>query len=321
MGAGGGEELLPERQEGHVTLSGQVNGAQGDSSKLQQYEEIPEGVLVPCAAYGWRTRTTSSTPRAIDARLRRPVRSASSSARRAGSSSTSAGTRTPTGSPTRPGRPTPRPLRQHGVLPRPDGMRLALQNVYVPWVPPTATNPVGRRLGPGQPDRPRLLRRRACVNASLPTFDLRYVRKTGRAGSTIPVGKSLVFNASYSRETRDGNKNTTFYGGPDYEVATPIDYKTDDFRFGGEFAKGRFFANVTADFNKFTNEVPYAEIDNPERLAAGRTPTTRRATVYNDVDLFRLWLPPDNEAYRSTSPAASPCRRATRSPPRSPPAR
>ena len=113
------------------------------------------------------------------------------------------------------------------------------------------------------------------------------------------MGKNFVLNASYSHETRDGNKNTTFYGGPNYEVATPIDYTTDDFRFGGDYAKGRLFANVTADFSKFTNEVLYAEIDNPERLQLnnpnfpnGRGRSTTTSTF------FRLWLPPDNKAYQ-----------------------
>ena len=106
------------------------------------------------------------------------------------------------------------------------------------------------------------------MNGSQP-IDVRYVRKTGKGGLTIPVGKSLNLNVTYSRELRDGNKNTTFYGGPDYEVATPIKYKTDNFRVSGDFAKGRFFANAALNFNKFTNDLLYAEIDNPERLADG----------------------------------------------------
>ena len=111
------------------------------------------------------------------------------------------------------------------------------------------------------------------------------------------MGESLVFNVSYARETRNGNKNTTFYGGPNYEVATPIDYTTDNFRFGGEYAKGRFFANAAADFSNFTNDVQYAEIDNPERLQLKNPNFPTARTVYNDAAAFRLWLPPDNKAY------------------------
>ena len=168
-------------------------------------------------------------------------------------------------------------------------MRLALQNVYTPWVTPTASNPVGRRQAPRQPDRPRLLRRGATSSTRASrTFDLRYVRKTGKAGIERPGGEaSSSFDASYSRETRNGNKNTTFYGGPDYEVATPIDYTTDDFRFGGELRQGRASSpSASVDFNKFRNDVPFAEIDNPERLEM-HNPTNGR-TVYQR----RRLLPP-----------------------------
>ena len=50
-------------KKGTITLSGQSNSAQGDSSKLEQFEEIPNGFLVPCAAaalvrtaYSWGAR-------------------------------------------------------------------------------------------------------------------------------------------------------------------------------------------------------------------------------------------------------------------------
>ena len=104
------------------------------------------------------------------------------------------------------------------------------------------SNPSGAGTAPANPTVPGFYAVENYVNTSLPTFDLRYVRKTGRAGFSVPVGEAFVFDASYSHETRNGNKNTTFYGGPDYEVATPIDFMTDNFRFGGEYAKGRFFA-------------------------------------------------------------------------------
>ena len=54
-------------KKGTITLSGQVNSAQGDSSKLEQYEEIPEGFLVPCAAYGWSNQDYFLDAKAIDA--------------------------------------------------------------------------------------------------------------------------------------------------------------------------------------------------------------------------------------------------------------
>ena len=135
------------------------------------------------------------------------------------------------------------------------------------------------------------------------------------------MGESFVFNASYSHETRDGNKNTTFYGGPDYEVATPIDFMTDNFRFGGEYAKGRFFANASADFSKFTNEVPYVEIDNPERLQL-KNPNLPARERLNDAAFFRLWHAPGQQGLqRRLHRRRTRCRSGTRSRPRCPPAR
>ena len=138
------------------------------------------------------------------------------------------------------------------------------------------------------------------------------MRKTGRAGISVPVGEAFVFDASYSRETRNGNKNTTFYGGPDYEVATPIDFVTDNFRFGGEFAKGRFFLSASVDFSKFKNDVPFVEIDNPERLEMAN-PTNGRASSTTPPS-SASGCPRTTRPTRPTSPAASRCPRGTRSP-------
>jgi len=115
-------------------------------------------------------------------------------------------------------------------------------------------------------------------------------------GLTLPLGEKLSFSLTYSREQRDGNKNTTFYGGPSYEVATPIAFRTHNVLAAAEFSDGRWFGNASVNFSKFQNEVPYAEIDNPERLEMVN-PASGSRTVYNDAATFRLWLPPDNKAY------------------------
>jgi hypothetical protein len=281
-------------KKGTFTLSGQLNDAQGDSSKLEQYEEIPQGVLVPCAAYTWSNETYFFDAKAIDigyddqyigglfGKKGGFLLDVSWDQNPNWQSNTAR---------------TPYTETSAGIFTVPDSMRLALQNVYVPWVTPTTSNPVGIGTAPANPTVPGFYAVEDYVNLGLPTFDLRYVRKTGRAGFEVPVGQNLVLNASYAREQRDGNKNTTFYGGPDYEVATPIDYVTDNFRFGGDFAKGRFFFGASVDFSQFTNEVPFVEIDNPERLQMNN-PTNGRAVV-NDVEYFRLWMYPDNEAWQA----------------------
>ena len=280
--------------KGRLTLSGQLNSAQGDSSKLEQYEEIPEGVLVPCAAYTWSNEKYFFDAKTIDIgyddQFLGGVFGQKDGFRLNLTWNQNPNWQSNTAR-------TPFSETSPGVFHAPDAMRLALQNRYVPWVTPTAANPVGTGSAPANPNAPGFYAVENYVNLGLPTFDLRYVRKTGRAGFTVPVGQNLVFDASYARETRDGNKNTTFYGGPNYEVGTPIDYVTDNFRFAGDFAKDRYFFSASVDFSDFKNEVPFVEIDNPERLELNN-PTNGRAVV-NDVAFFRLWMPPDNQAYQA----------------------
>jgi len=281
-------------KKGTITLSGQTNDAEGDSSKLEEYEEIPQGILVPCAAYGW-----SNENYFFDAKTTKPFYDDQYFGVTTGKKGGFQLDLTWDQNPNWKSNTARTPYRETspGVFDIPDATRLALQNVYVPWVPATATNPVGTGTAPANPTVPGFYAVEDYVNTSLPTFDLRYVRKTGRAGISVPVGEAFVFDATYSHETRSGNKNTTFYGGPDYEVATPIDFVTDNFRFGGELAKGRFFLSASVDFSNFKNEVPFVEIDNPERLEMAN-PTNGRAIV-NDAAFFRLWMPPDNDAYQA----------------------
>jgi hypothetical protein len=282
---------------GSLTLSAQGGDGFLDSSKLQQFETFPKGVFVPCAYFSWK----NDKDYFLDVRgtkLGLDDQSASLVGGKKGGFKLKLGwdqnpnwmsntAQTPF-SETRSG--------QTAFFHVPDGMRLALQNVYTPWVTPTANNPSGVGGAPANPTVPGFYAVEPWVTGA-PPIDLRFERKTGRAGFDVPVGESLVLSASYAHETRSGNKNATFYGGPNYEVATPIDYTTDNFRFGGEYAKGRFFANAAADFSNFTNDIQYAVIDNPERLQLTNPGFPNARPVYNDVAAFRLWLPPDNKAY------------------------
>ncbi len=281
-------------KKGTLTLSGQANSAQGDSSKLEQYEEIPKGVLVPCAAYSWSNEKYFFDAKTIDVGYD-DMFLGGLFGRKGGFLLDVSWDQNPNWQTN-----TARSLyteTARGVFDFPDSVRLALQNVYVPWVPPTSSNPVGTGSGPANPTVPGFYAVENYVHSSLPRFDVRYVRKTGRAGFTYPVGESLVFDASYARETRDGNKNTMFQGGPSYEAATPIDYVTDNFRFAGDFARGRFFASASVDFSQFKNDVPFVELDNPERLELANPANGR--PVVNDATTFRLWMPPDNDAWQA----------------------
>jgi hypothetical protein len=174
-------------------------------------------------------------------------------------------------------------------------MRLALQNVYVPWIAGSSSNPIGTGSAPANPTVPGYFAVEPWVAESQP-IDLRYLRRTGSAGFEFASGESWNFKLGYAKEMRAGNQNTTFSaGGYNMELATPIDYVTHGMRAEAEYVKGRFVGAASADFSKFLNQQPYAIVDNAQRLELF-SPITR-LPVYNDVQTYRLWLPPDNQAY------------------------
>jgi MtrB/PioB family decaheme-associated outer membrane protein len=280
---------------GSLTLAGQAASGLEDSSKLQQFETIPKGVFVPCATFSW----TNDKSYFVDVRgtkLGLDDQFASIFAGKKGGTVLSfVWNQNPNWMSNTAQTPYSTTIAGNTAhLHVPDGMRQALQNVYVPWVTPTASNPVGTGTAPANPTVPGFYAVQPWVEDA-PGVELRTLRKSGRVGIEIPVGADFLFNASYARETRDGAKNTTFYGGPDYEVATPIQFATDDFRFEAEYAKKKLFANASLNFSNFNNKVEFVEIDNPERLEM-YNPTNGRAVI-NDVDYFRLWQAPDNKAY------------------------
>jgi hypothetical protein len=277
---------------GGVTIGYQTGSGLDQSSKLQQYETVPKGALLSCATYGWKNdknyfADVTGTKLGLDDQFASLVAGKTDSFKLLLSWDQNPNWQSNTAR-------TPYTETSAGVFHVPDGMRKSLQNVYVPWVPPTSSNPIGTGSAPANPTVPGFYAVQPWVNDSQP-IDLLYLRRTGRSALSFKSGKNWNFNLSYARELRDGNKNTTFYGGPSYEVATPLKYTTDDFRAEAEFAKGKWFANAAVNFNKFTNDILYNTIDNPERLEL-QSPTSGRFVI-NDATTFRLWQPPSNDMY------------------------
>jgi MtrB/PioB family decaheme-associated outer membrane protein len=288
-----GQEPNGSETSGSVTIGAQGGTGIDDSSKLQQYEVVPKGVFAPGATFSWKGSSNyfldfKSSNLGLDDQY------ASLSAGKKDKFKLNLSWDQNPNWMSNTAR-TPYTEIAPGVFHAPDGMRLALQNIYVPWIAGTAANPIGTGSAPANPTVANFFAVDPWVSQAQP-IDLRYDRKTGKAAFSVKASENLNFNVSYSREARDGNKNTTFYAGSyNLEIATPIAYRTHNFRGEGEYAKGRFFANVSADFSKFVNDVPFALIDNAERLEL-TSPLTQRP-VFNDVATFRLILPPDNKAY------------------------
>jgi hypothetical protein len=300
------EEPKDANSSGSVTIGAQGGSGIDTSAKLQEYETVHKGVFVPAASFSWQNGSNyflnfKSSNLGLDDQF-----AAVSVGKKDGFRLNLSWDMNPNWLSNTARTPyTQSIVGDTAFYHVPDGMRLTLQNAYVPWNTITAKSPYGLPpspctasatvfCAPANPTQSGFFAVDQWVTNS-PPVNLRYVRKTGTVGLTFPIGESLNVSLSYSREQRDGNKNTTFYGGPDYEVATPIAFRTHNMRAAVDFADGRWFGSAAVNASKFVNDVHYAEIDNPERLQLA-SPAGGPA-LYNDVTTFRLWLPPDNNAY------------------------
>jgi hypothetical protein len=201
-----------------VTLGYQTGSGLEDSSKLQQYETVPKGVLLSCVSFAWKNDKdlfikATGTKLGLDDQFASVV-VGKKDFRLFGTWDQNPNWMSNTAR-------TPYTETSPGVFRAPDGMRRALQNIYVPWIPPTASNPIGTGTAPANPTVPGFFAVEPWVNDSFPV-DLDVLRRTGKTGMTFNAGENTSFNLSYGREMRDGHKNLTFYGGPNYEIASPI---------------------------------------------------------------------------------------------------
>ena len=178
----------------------------------------------------------------------------------------------------------------------PDGMRDSLQRIWSPWRGTGSTEPAA----PANSNDNRYWSYRDYLSGAQPV-DLRYVRKTAKASFDFIALKDWNFTVSYQRETRNGTQPFAFTGtgGPGIiEIAQPIDYLTDELRASLDFTRGRFFADGSFSFSKFTNDVPYSTVDNPQMLQNVQyywNPAVQ-ANYVTGSNTMRLWNAPDNKA-------------------------
>jgi hypothetical protein len=291
-------QTSPEATNVDTFTGGATVGAQGgsgidESSKLQQYETVPVGAYLEAAWFRWTKGDTyldfESSKLGLDDQFAGLRLGKAHTWELDASWDQNPNWQSNTAR-------TPFVETSPGTFRLPDGFRLANQNQYAPWVAPSSSNPSGIGSCPSNATLPCFFSLEPWVQDGAP-LDIRYERHTGRAGFSYRKGEAWSLGLSGARESREGNKQTTFYGGPSYEIASPIDYVTSDFKVEAEYAKGRLFANLSANFNQFTNELLYANVDNPQRLQMTNPTDPTARPVYNDSATFRLWLPPDNDAY------------------------
>jgi MtrB/PioB family decaheme-associated outer membrane protein len=178
----------------------------------------------------------------------------------------------------------------------PDGMRDTLQRIWSPWRGTGSTEPAA----PTNSNDNRFWSYRDYLSGAQPV-DLRYVRKTAKASFDFIALKDWNFTVSLQRESRNGTQPFVFTGtgGPGLvEIAQPIDYTTDELRAALDFTRGRFFADGSFSFSKFTNDVPFSTVDNPQMLQNVLyywNPAVQ-ANYVTGSNTMRLWNAPDNKA-------------------------
>jgi len=286
------EETAATERTGSVSFGAQGGYGIDDSSKLQQFEEVGQGLVLFGADYSWR----SSSGLFLDFKgtnLSLDDRSASAVFGRKGTwkldlswnqnpnwMSNNARTLYTETAP--------------GVFTLPDSLQRSLQSTFYPWTAPTSANPSGvGSTTATDPTKPGFYAVQSLLAGASP-FDLRSVRKTGRAALAVDVGRNLTFEMSYQNEGREGYKNMTFYaGGANLETPQPLDYRTHEVRAKADFTKGRVFASAGVALSQFRNAVPFTEADNPYMVDLFNP--VSGSPVVNNAATTRNWLPPNND--------------------------
>lgn len=272
---------------GGVTVGGQTGTGINDSSKLQQYETVPTGVVLFDTHFEFKSAsnyfmTFQGNKLGLDDQY----------ASFAGGKQGAWTVNLSLNQNPRWFSNTARTLYYEsapGVFTLPDGMRQSLQRI---WSPST-TDPKA----PADSNDNRFWSVRDYVDGSQP-INLRYVRKTGLVDVDFTALENWNFKVSYQREVRNGNQASAFTAGPGIdEIANPIQYTTQDFRGEVEYAKNRYFLYGIFSRSLFHDDVLYTTVDNPVRYDNTDYAWTGSPVVNTSANATaRLWNAPDNTA-------------------------
>jgi MtrB/PioB family decaheme-associated outer membrane protein len=91
------------------------------------------------------------------------------------------------------------------------------------------------------------------------TFDYHTKRKRFGTGIDLKLVKPFFFDASYNHEKKEGTRPTSTQLGSTAgnffsEIPEPVDYRTDNMKFEGGYARKPFFFSVSYNYSRFRNE-------------------------------------------------------------------
>ncbi len=277
----GGEAASEEQTSGSVTIEAQAVDGRNESSKLQEYREVPNGFYLGQFDFAWAKKDWSIDLEAVD--LMQDDERIKASFGRYGKFRIELGyDQTPKWFSN-----TARTLfteSDEGNLILPPPMRDDLQALGSPAAGPQ----LARYLVGAHP------------------VDLRYRRDTATVAAEWTVKNRVTLGGSYSNERRDGVRPLTlatyFSAGDITEFAAPVDFTTETgavrleyagrrWHLGGELGVSHFSNDGTgsADGTTFDNAVV---VDNPLRATDANAGSAANAAAAR----FLYALPPDNVA-------------------------
>jgi MtrB/PioB family decaheme-associated outer membrane protein len=101
------------------------------------------------------------------------------------------------------------------------------------------------------------------------TVDLELFRKTGKANIDVMAFDPLDFRIEFRREERDGTRpfSGTFGFGHFEEIAEPIDYDTTEVKFIADYVRKPYYLSASYTLSIFDNNTNTLSWDNPFQLA------------------------------------------------------
>jgi MtrB/PioB family decaheme-associated outer membrane protein len=133
------------------------------------------------------------------------------------------------------------------------------------------------------------------------TIDLELLRERGTAEVDLNPGKPLSVRLNYFREKRTGNRaaGTSFGFGNVVESPEPIDYRTEEFGASAELDQTWGLVRGGVKYNTFTNPINTLTFDNPFRITDSTDASAYQAPSSASIGgaaRGRVDLSADNEA-------------------------
>lgn len=126
--------------------------------------------------------------------------------------------------------------------------------------------------------------------------NLRYIRQTGKIGMECTSLEDWTFSLNYSNEFRKGNQPYSLSAltfNILSELPVPIRYRTQNWDVGAEWAKGKWYAGIDLHVSRFDNDVNAVRWDNPLRI----TDAVSASGTNNSAATPQAALPPDNRSW------------------------